>query len=111
VYELTEPGQAALLAWLDAGDEPGYELRDEGMLKLFFSDSAPAERRIELIRAMRERHQRKLEGLKQIEPHASQGLPGPYLTLQLGLASTQAVIDWCEAAERRLAEEAERSTP
>src|ERR1700758_4928280 len=41
VYELTEAGQAALESWLGACDEPSYELRDEGMLKLFFSDSLP----------------------------------------------------------------------
>src|SRR5436190_15434652 len=33
VYELTEAGKAALEHWLGAGDEPSYELRDEGMLK------------------------------------------------------------------------------
>src|SRR6267154_6524248 len=39
VYELTDAGTAALEHWLAAEDEPSYELRDEGMLKLFFSDS------------------------------------------------------------------------
>src|SRR5690242_10283503 len=47
VYELTDAGRAALEHWLGAEDEPSYELRDEGMLKLFFSDSLP-ERRIEI---------------------------------------------------------------
>src|SRR6184192_1230231 len=37
VYELTAAGKAALEHWLEADDEPSYELRDEGMLKLFFS--------------------------------------------------------------------------
>src|SRR2546429_156460 len=54
VYELTAAGKAALEHWLEADDEPSYELRDEGTLKLFFSDSLP-ERRIELVRAMRRR--------------------------------------------------------
>src|ERR1700756_5647276 len=57
VYELTEAGEAALKAWLASDDEPLYELRDEGMLKLFLSDSLP-ERRIEIVRAMRERSER-----------------------------------------------------
>src|SRR5436309_6144702 len=45
VYELTEAGEAALHGWLASDAEPLEELRDEGMLKLFFSDSLP-ERRI-----------------------------------------------------------------
>src|SRR5436190_16003641 len=34
VYELTDAGRTALLAWLASDAEPLYELRDEGMLKL-----------------------------------------------------------------------------
>src|SRR5438874_258259 len=49
VYELTDAGRTALLAWLASDAEPLYELRDEGMLKLFFSDAFP-ERRIENVR-------------------------------------------------------------
>src|SRR6476646_3022364 len=48
-YELTDAGAAALERWLASDAEPLYELRDEGMLKLFFSDSLP-ERRIEMLR-------------------------------------------------------------
>jgi DNA-binding PadR family transcriptional regulator len=106
VYALTDAGRAALQDWLRSDQEPLYELRDEGMLKLFFSDALP-ELRIENIRAMRERHERKLAQLRAIEQHAGHngGMPrGPYLTLELGIGSTQWFIDWCEATERRLAE-------
>jgi DNA-binding PadR family transcriptional regulator len=103
VYELTDAGRAALEGWLQSDEVPLYELRDEGMLKLFFSDALP-ERRIENIRAMRERQQRKLAQLRAIEEHAADGPQGPYLTLQLGIGFTQWFIEWCEAAERRLAE-------
>jgi DNA-binding PadR family transcriptional regulator len=105
VYELTDTGRTALLEWLDSGEEPLYELRDEGMLKLFFSDASSPERRIEVIGSMRTRQERKLAQLQAIEAHAKDGPPGPYLTLQLGLGSTQWFIDWCEATERRLAAE------
>src|SRR5947209_6146474 len=50
VYELTNSGEAALQAWLHSHDEPLYELRDEGMLKLFFSGFAEPEQRIENLR-------------------------------------------------------------
>lgn len=107
VYELTEAGEAALQQWLEADDEPSYELRDEGMLKLFLSDSLP-ERRIEIVRAMRERSERKLAHLRSIEPHASQGPKGAYLTLQLGIGMTEWTVQWCEATERQLATETEK---
>jgi PadR family transcriptional regulator, regulatory protein AphA len=107
VYELTEAGEAALQQWLEADDEPSYELRDEGMLKLFFSDSLP-ERRIEIVRAMRERSERKLAGLRSIESDASQGPKGSYLTLQLGIGMTQWMVEWCEATERQLTTETEK---
>jgi PadR family transcriptional regulator AphA len=102
VYELTETGRQALNRWLSATDVPLYELRDEGMLKLFFSDTLP-ERRVENIRQMRERHEHKLAQLRAIEPHAAEGPLGPRMTLELGIGFTQYFIDWCVQAERRLA--------
>ena len=102
VFELTDAGHAELTRWLSSEDEQSYELRDEGMLKLFFSDSLP-ERRIENIRAMRERQERKLAQLRAIEPMAQHGPEGARLTLELGLGFTQWMIDWCTATERRLA--------
>src|SRR2546423_1688820 len=104
VYELTETGTAALERWLVSDDVPSYELGDEGMLKLFLSDSLP-ERRIDIVRAMRVREERALAHLRSIEPHASQGPPGPYLTLQMGIELTERTIEWCETTERRLAAE------
>jgi DNA-binding PadR family transcriptional regulator len=106
VYELTEPGTAALQRWLASADEPSYELRDEAMLRLFLSDSLP-EWRIEIVRAMRAREERALAHLRSIEPHASGGPAGPCLTLQLGIGLTEWTIKWCEETERRLATETE----
>jgi PadR family transcriptional regulator, regulatory protein AphA len=105
VFELTTAGHAALRDWLASNAEPLNELRDESMLKLFFSDSAGAQLRIDNIRAMRERHERKLTQLRALEPHASSGPKGPYLTLQLGIKMQESVIDWCRATEQALTEE------
>jgi len=102
VYELTEAGETALADWLASDEEPAYELRDEAMLKLFFSDSLPG-RQIEIVRSMRVRQQRKLAQLRELEPHASRGPSGAYLTLQLGIGFTEWIVNWCEATERRLA--------
>ena len=76
------------------------------MLKLFFSDSLP-ERRIDIVRAIRVREERDLAHLRSIEPHASKGPTGSYLTLQMGIELTESIIKWCEATERQLAAETE----
>jgi DNA-binding PadR family transcriptional regulator len=109
LYELTEAGRAALTEWLAAPNPLTYELRDEGMLKLFFSDNVP-ERRLEIIRAIRAEAELKLAALNAVRPHAETGPPGPRLTLDLGLTSTKCLIEWCEATERRLAEDDDRET-
>jgi PadR family transcriptional regulator, regulatory protein AphA len=102
VYELTAEGTNALHEWLSSDEEPFYELRDEGMLKLFFSDALP-ERRIEHVRAVRERMERKLA---QLDALGSPEMRGPALTLSMGKAVTKRYIEWCEATERELANQA-----
>jgi DNA-binding PadR family transcriptional regulator len=104
VFELTEAGWAALRAWLGSDINLVDEVRDEGMLKLFFSDSGGPQLRIDNIRAKRELHERKLAQLRALEPHASSGPEGPYLTLQLGIRMQECVIDWCRTTEQALME-------
>ena len=99
-YALTDAGDEALCAWLTSDDELLYELRDEGMLKLFFSDLAP-EARIKNIRAMRELYERKLDQLCALEAKAEMPT-GPRLTLEIGLGISRWLIEWCETTERRL---------
>jgi DNA-binding PadR family transcriptional regulator len=103
VYELTERGRTALEDWLSSDLDPLYELRDEGMLKLFFSDALP-EQRLANICSMRQRMEQKLEQLLAVKAHAQEMSPGPALTLDLGVSTTQTFIQWCEAVEARLAD-------
>jgi PadR family transcriptional regulator AphA len=107
VYELTEAGESALKGWLASGGDQLYELRDEGMLKLFFSDSLP-EQRTEIVRAIRTREEGVLSVLRSIEPHARSGPEGSYLTLQMGIGLAEWTLQWCQATERRLATENEK---
>jgi DNA-binding PadR family transcriptional regulator len=104
VYTLTAAGEQALSEWLASDAELVYELRDEGMLKLFFSDVAP-ETRIETIREMRSLYERKHAQLCALEARAPKMRTGPGLTLQIGLGVSAWLIDWCERTERRLAAE------
>ena len=103
VYELTEPAARRSTSWLCSTEEPLYELRDEGMLKLFFSDALP-ERRIENIRrdARAPRAQARAAQRDRVDtPTRDRSDRG--LTLELGIGFTEWFIDWCEQAERRLA--------
>jgi DNA-binding PadR family transcriptional regulator len=102
-YDLTAVGEEALVAWLASAEALTYELRDEGMLKLFFSDAAP-EQRIEIVRAMRALYQRKLDQLMLLEAKAASMATGPRLTLEIGLGVTRWLIQWCDATERALAQ-------
>jgi DNA-binding PadR family transcriptional regulator len=103
-YDLTRAGTDALHAWLTSDAELGYELRDEGMLRLFFSDVEP-DTTIETIRAMRALNQRKLEGLTALQAKVPHMRRGGRLTLEIGLGLTGWLIDWCDATERGLQED------
>jgi DNA-binding PadR family transcriptional regulator len=104
VYELTDAGRAALRDWLQSSAEPTFEWRDEGLLKLFFSDFGTPEQRLAQLRSMRAVHERTVAQLQSIEPSDGDDPHGPYLTLNLGLGLHQWIIDWCKATERRLCE-------
>lgn len=114
VYHLTDAGRDALDAWLGSTREPVWELRDEGMLKLFFSDAARPEQQLTIVRTMRDRQARKLAELREIEGRVTEGRvtdgpqAGPHITLQLGIAMTEGLVRAWEAAERRLTSENER---
>lgn len=105
-FELTDSGHEALRAWLGSGATPTQELRDEGMLRLFFSNAGPPAERIELLRAMALRHERKLEQLHSIGlPDDPAPTTGPALTLRFGLDYNRWVIGWCNATADRLERE------
>jgi PadR family transcriptional regulator, regulatory protein AphA len=108
VYELTKHGSAALRDWLAEPPEVIFEVRDESMLKLFFSDFGPPEQRIELLREMRRSHEQTLDQLHSLEADGGPQKLGPRLTLELGLGLNQWIADWCAATEERLAADVDK---
>lgn len=52
IFSITTAGRTALEAWLEEPVE-SYEVRDEGLLKLFFGDLMSAEQRLDLVRRRR----------------------------------------------------------
>jgi DNA-binding PadR family transcriptional regulator len=99
VFSLTKAGRDALEQWLEREPE-AFETRDEALLKLFFTDSAP-DTAIAALDAKRHFHEAKLKQLRAIEataqPEGSRGL-----VLRHGIESSEWMIDWCAREAERL---------
>jgi PadR family transcriptional regulator, regulatory protein AphA len=111
VYRLTDAGGAELRRWLDQPPER-LELRDEGLLKLFFAGASAPSKAVDIIDAKQRLMEEKLAALRKVEPHAAAAAskdPFPYLVLRYGVESSEWVIGWCERARAELA--AAKSTP
>ena len=52
VYEITADGEEELKAWLRQPPAT-FEMREEGLLKLFFANALPREEAVEILRSMR----------------------------------------------------------
>ncbi|HEV8248787.1 MAG TPA: PadR family transcriptional regulator [Gaiellaceae bacterium] len=107
VYRLTPAGESALADWLGGDDGDFFQYRDEGMLRLFFSDFVDAETALGNVRRMREWRDDALAFLRaEIEPYAQEdmdaGLPFPLRALHLGIAMLEAQRDWLAELEREL---------
>jgi DNA-binding PadR family transcriptional regulator len=105
VFEITAAGRAELTGWLGRDDPMPFELRDTGMLKLFFADTLGHDQALALLHAVRRRSEDRAGLLRALEPVAraveEQGYRYPLLTLELGIAVHQAMADVCAAFERR----------
>ena len=101
-YDLTPEGEAALDAWLRSGDAPLLELRDEGLLKLFFSDGLAPEERRAIVQGMRARHRSVVDSLSSIEGPVSEIGGGPYTVLRYGLDFHRHCDEWLAEYEREL---------
>lgn len=95
VYSLTAAGEQRLRDWLGEGLET-FEMRDEGLLKLFFSAAEPAAAPA-AIAAKRDLHREKLDQLRAIE---ATGRPEGYasMALRYGIGMQEWAIAWCDEA-------------
>jgi len=108
VYRLTPAGRKELRAWLGV-DADVFELRDEGLLKLFFADAAGDEAAIQALDAKRREHERVLARLEEIDAN---GGPDGFaaLVLRYGIECNRWQADWCERTMRGLEESNLRRT-
>jgi PadR family transcriptional regulator, regulatory protein AphA len=98
-YALTDEGRAALRDWLARAPE-SFEMRDEGLLKLFFASAAP-ETAASTLAAKRRYHEATVERLEAIEAEGK--AEGFALTvLRYGIECHGWMAGWCEREEKRL---------
>jgi PadR family transcriptional regulator AphA len=101
VYELTAAGEEALSEWL-RGDSDSFELRDEGLLRLFFGDLVSEETLLEVVRRRRAWYERSLELFRGIAVELGEidwptGEP-----LRYGIELMEWNVAWWADLERRL---------
>jgi PadR family transcriptional regulator AphA len=100
VYRLTPAGRRELQGWLGA-DAEAFELRDEGLLKLFFADAAGPDAAVRALDSKRREHERVLAHLERIE--ATGGPDGfAALVLRYGIECNRWQAEWCERTMREL---------
>lgn len=102
VYAITADGKAELKDWLRRPPETS-EMREEGLLKLFFSGALKPAEAVETLRAMRRKRLELAERLRSMEPEKTETKdPFPLMVLQAGIEFNQWFADWCERMEAQL---------
>ena len=101
VYRITETGERALREWL-VGRETRIEMRDESLLRLFFSDTVPPGLGLGLLAARREGYRQMLEYLQGLDDGTGPDPPFIDLVYRWGLDYCRWGIEWCDLQEHRL---------
>jgi DNA-binding PadR family transcriptional regulator len=105
-YSITEAGQQTLLAWLRIPDTERAEIREPGLLKLFFGALAGHQDLARLAQARAGLYAQELQRFEAIEKSISDNpaMSYPYATLRLGIAMTRASLAfWSELADQESA--------
>jgi DNA-binding PadR family transcriptional regulator len=111
IFEITPAGTSALESWLDRPSDAPAELRDPGLLQLFFADLASAEARLRLASHQLAIHRARLAAYREDE--LEEGRPDPPRrgqrtvehwrgeTLPMGLRYESAAVDfWTDVIAR-----------
>jgi PadR family transcriptional regulator, regulatory protein AphA len=102
-YRLTAQGRAALEDWLRRDDEPLFDIRDEGLLKVFFADLLEPGERLQLVARMRRDHELRLRHFRAIEEDVGSRPPdSTLLALRYGIAYLEWNVRWWRSLEREL---------
>jgi PadR family transcriptional regulator AphA len=107
VFTVTRAGKAALKGWLKRDEPLPYELRDIGLVKLFFADLQDRAAARQLVETIRRRSAERIAQLEAIGPVADsladdEGYSFPRVTLRIGIAHHRALLEECETIVREL---------
>jgi DNA-binding PadR family transcriptional regulator len=107
LFAITPAGDAALSAWLDRPSSARTELRDPGLLQLFFADLASVEAKLRLAEQQLAIHRAKLEAYQEdarLERRPTRSGRGERTvetwrgeTLPMGLLYERAAVDFWTA--------------
>jgi len=102
VYAITAEGEAELKDWLRRPPETA-EMREEGLLKLFFAGVLKPAEAVETLRSMRRMRLELVERLRAMEPEKTELKdPYPLMVLRAGIEFNEWFAGWCERAEAQL---------
>jgi DNA-binding PadR family transcriptional regulator len=105
-YAITADGEAELKDWLRRPPETA-EMREEGLLKLFFSGVLKPAEAVETLRAMRRTRLELSERLRAMAPEKTELKdPFPLMVLRAGIEFNDWFAEWCERMEAQLLEPA-----
>jgi DNA-binding PadR family transcriptional regulator len=101
-YQLTDAGREILDDWLTDRGEPVLELRHEALLRLRFAGVLAQSERLEVVKRMREAHERRIAELERRLAAGAFYDPLHRLTIEFGVGWHTWARDWCRELERRL---------
>jgi PadR family transcriptional regulator AphA len=102
VYELTRKGEGALSEWL-RGDADLFELRDEGLLRLFFGDLVSNDELLGLVRRRRAWYELSRDEFRGLAAEFGDDIDWPSSeVLRYGIELMEWNIAWWGDLERRL---------
>jgi PadR family transcriptional regulator AphA len=113
-YKLTDAGETALLTWLRSPHQAPVQVRDEGLLRLFFADALTPADQLALIRRLRESDQAAANRIRtEIAPPANAakhtGTRFPIVVAELSADIYTYAAEWLTRLEAEL--EAELPEP
>lgn len=98
VWTITPAGRKRLHEWI-IENENRVEMRDEGILRIFFASGLPKDERLRKLRELRDERVAGLAVIEMIKDEpVEHPLEMPDLVLEYGLGMYEYVIDWCDRA-------------
>jgi DNA-binding PadR family transcriptional regulator len=102
VFSLTDAGRQALQDWIRASDSAQVELRDPGLLKLFFGGVVTLSDVLALARGQQAQHVARLAEYERIVPELESNPEAEFAlaTIRLGIRHEQVAVEfWQEIAD------------